>query len=199
MHLVWRKEAVKYNFTLLVSKFSQMAVLNVLTYPDARLRQRAETVETVDADIRRLVDDMAETMYAAPGIGLAAVQVGVLKRVIVIDISDERNDLNVFVNPVITSKIGTRETEEGCLSVPGVYATVNRADAIVVRALDRNGAEFSLETDGVLSVCVQHEVDHLDGKVFVDYLSRIKQERIRKKFIKQSRRGPATPSAVAVM
>ena len=176
-----------------------MALLNVLTYPDPRLRQRAQPVEVVDDTVRRLVDDMAETMYAAPGIGLAAVQVDVPKRIIVIDVSEDHGDLKVFINPEITNRSGKIETEEGCLSVPGVYAPVTRAEAVVVHALDKDGNPFKLETDGVLAVCIQHEIDHLDGKVFVDYLSRMKQERIRKKLLKQSRRSPEPPSPVAVM
>lgn len=167
-----------------------MAILDVLTYPDPRLRKQAVPVETVDETIRQLVDDMVETMYAAPGIGLAAVQVNVQKRVIVIDISEDQGDLRVFINPEITEKSGEQESEEGCLSVPGIYAPVTRADSIVVNALDRNGAEFKLESTGMLAVCIQHEIDHLEGKVFVDYLSRIKQERIRKKLSKQARRKP---------
>ena len=170
-----------------------MAILHVLTYPDPRLRKQAAPVKTVNEDVRRLVDDMTETMYAAPGIGLAAVQVDVQKRVIILDISEDQTDLRVFINPEITERTGQQESEEGCLSVPGVYAPVTRADSIVVRALDRNGKEFTLEANGMLAVCIQHEVDHLDGKVFVDYLSRMKQERIRKKLSKQARRNP-TPS-----
>ena len=176
-----------------------MAILEVLTYPDPRLRKQAVPVKTVDDDVRRLIDDMTETMYAAPGIGLAAVQVNVQKRVIVIDISEDQSDLRVFINPEITEKSGEQESEEGCLSVPGVYAPVTRANSIVVRALDKNGAEFTLETSGMLAVCIQHEVDHLEGKVFVDYLSRMKQERIRKKLSKQARRNPTplpTPAPV---
>ena len=177
-----------------------MAILDVLTYPDPRLRKQAAPVETVDDAVRQLVDDMAETMYAAPGIGLAAVQVNVQKRVIVIDISDEQSELRVFINPEITEKSGEQESEEGCLSVPGVYAPVTRANSIVVRALDRSGTEFTLEATGMLAVCIQHEVDHLDGKVFVDYLSRMKQERIRKKLSKQARRAPTPlPSPAPVM
>jgi len=176
-----------------------MAVLDVLTYPDPRLRQRAKPVQIVDGGVHRLVDDMAETMYAAPGIGLAAVQVNVLKRVIVIDVSENQTGLKVFINPEILSRSGSLEIEEGCLSVPGVYAPVTRADRIVVQALDREGRAFDIETDGVLAVCIQHEVDHLDGKVFVDYLSRIKQERIRKKLLKQMRRPPTGAARAAVM
>ena len=176
-----------------------MAILNVLTYPDPRLRQVAEPVAAVDDGIRQLVDDMAETMYAAPGIGLAAIQVDVPRRVIVIDVSEDRTALKVFINPVITSSEGEQEREEGCLSLPGVYAPVRRADSIVVQALDRDGNEFSLRAEGLLAVCIQHEIDHLDGKVFVDYLSRMKRDRIRKRLVKQERRGadPAVGSAVA--
>ena len=176
-----------------------MAVLDVLTYPDPRLRQKAEPVQSVDDDVRRLIDDMAETMYAAPGIGLAAVQVNVLKRVVVMDLSQDKSELRVFVNPEIISRNGDQESEEGCLSVPGVYAPVHRAKEIVVTALDRNGTAFTLNADGVLAVCIQHEVDHLDGKVFVDYLSRIKQDRIRKKLSKQARRTPDPAPRAAVM
>lgn len=175
-----------------------MAILSVLTYPDPRLRNRADPVGVVDDSIRKLVDDMAETMYAAPGIGLAAVQVDVRKRVVVIDSSEDRSTLKVFINPVITRADGEQEREEGCLSVPGIYAPVRRADSIVVHALDRNGSEFTLRADGLLAVCIQHEIDHLDGKVFVDYLSRIKRERIRKKLSKQGRRDAETPVGSAV-
>jgi peptide deformylase len=176
-----------------------MAILNVFIYPDTRLREHAAMVRFVDADIRRLVDDMAETMYTAPGIGLAAVQVGEYKRVVVIDISEDKSDLKVFINPVITVSSGEQESEEGCLSVPGVYAQVKRAEQIVVRALDRNGDEFTLDAEGMLAVCIQHEIDHLDGKVFVDYLSRMKRERIRKKFTKQVRRSSADIANSAVL
>lgn len=176
-----------------------MAILNVLTYPDPLLRRRAEPVQVVDDEVRRLVDDMAETMYAAPGIGLAAIQVNVPKRVVVIDVSEDRSNLRVFINPQVVSSAGAQETEEGCLSVPGVYAPVTRAGAVTVRALDRDGKEFTLEAEGILAVCILHEIDHLDGKVFVDYLSRMKQDRIRKKMIKQARQIAPSPSGVAVM
>ena len=142
---------------------------------------------------------MAETMYTAPGIGLAAVQVGEYKRVVVIDISEDKSDLQVFINPVITASSGEQESEEGCLSVPGVYAPVTRAEQIVVRALDRDGDEFILDTEGMLAVCIQHEIDHLEGKVFVDYLSRMKRERIRKKFTKQIRRNSEDIASSAVL
>jgi peptide deformylase len=175
-----------------------MAILNVLTYPDPRLRRRAELVDAVDDSVTRLVDDMAETMYAAPGIGLAAIQVDVQKRIVVIDVSEDQSDLKVFINPEILRVEGTQEQEEGCLSVPGIYARVRRAESILVRALDRAGREFTLEADGVLAVCIQHEIDHLDGKVFVDYLSRIKRERIRKKLSKHERRSSDAPTRSAV-
>ena len=176
-----------------------MAILNVLIYPDTGLREHAATVKIVDADIRRLVDDMAETMYTAPGIGLAAVQVGEYKRVVVIDVSDDKSELKVFINPVITASSGEQESEEGCLSVPGVYAPVKRAEQIVVRALDRQGDEFTLAAEGMLAVCIQHEVDHLDGKVFVDYLSRMKRERIRKKFTKRVQSNSEDNASSAVL
>jgi peptide deformylase len=164
-----------------------MARLPILHYPDPRLRRRATPVERVDERVRKLVDDMAETMYAAPGIGLAAIQVDVLLRVVVIDLSQERNELRVFINPQITERDGEQMTEEGCLSVPGIYDEVTRAQRVRVRALDRDGQPFEMEADGLLATCIQHEIDHLDGKVFVDYLSRLKQQRIRKKLEKQQR------------
>lgn len=176
-----------------------MAVLSVLKYPDPRLRQQAASVQSVDDEIRQLVDDMAETMYEAPGIGLAAVQVNVLKRVVVIDISSDRSELKVFINPVVTMASGELESEEGCLSVPGIYAPVKRAEFISVEAVDREGDKFSMEAQGMLAVCIQHEVDHLDGKVFVDYLSRIKRDRVRKKLTKQVRRNPETTSSRAAL
>lgn len=164
-----------------------MALRTILHYPDPRLRRQAQPVAAVTDEIRRLVSDMAETMYAAPGIGLAAVQVDVAQRVVVIDVSDTRDQLMVFINPVIFEKDGEQVYEEGCLSVPGVYDSVTRAAHIKVRALDRDGKPFELEARGLLATCIQHEIDHLDGKVFVDYLSRLKQSRIRKKLEKQER------------
>jgi peptide deformylase len=164
-----------------------MAIRTILHYPDPRLRQVARSVTTVDDEIRRLVDDMAETMYAAPGIGLAAVQINVAQRVVVIDLSETRNALQVLINPEIIERDGKQVFEEGCLSVPGVYDEVERSRHIRMRALDRNGQPFELEAEGLLSTCIQHEIDHLDGKVFVDYLSRLKQTRIRKKIEKQER------------
>lgn len=164
-----------------------MAILTILHYPDPRLRRKALPVDTVDDEIRALIDDMAETMYQAPGVGLAAPQVDVCKRLLVLDISEERNDLRVFINPEILFQQGEQTMEEGCLSVPDVYDNVTRAEHIRVRALDRNGKPFELETRGLLATCVQHEIDHLQGKLFVDYLSRLKQQRVRKKLQKQQR------------
>ena len=164
-----------------------MALRTILHYPDPRLRQVAKPVEAVDDQIRVLVDDMAETMYAAPGIGLAAIQINVARRVVVIDVSETRNQLQVFINPQILERDGKQVFEEGCLSVPGIFDEVERAGHIRVRALDRSGQPFELEADGLLATCIQHEIDHLDGKVFVDYLSRLKQSRIRKKLEKQER------------
>lgn len=164
-----------------------MAIRQILHYPDPRLRRRAEPVAQVDAQIRAVVDDMVDTMYQAPGIGLAAPQIDVLKRIIVIDTSETKDDLHVFINPEIVSRDGEQTLEEGCLSVPGIYDNVTRAQRITVRALDREGQPFELEASGLLATCVQHEVDHLEGKLFVDYLSRLKQQRIRKKLQKQER------------
>ena len=164
-----------------------MALLPILHYPDPRLRKIAAPVKRVDDRIRKLVADMAETMRAAPGIGLAATQVDVHERVIVIDISEMRDELEVFINPEIVEALGEEESEEGCLSVPGVYDKVRRAERIRVRALDVNGQPFTLEAEGLLAVCIQHEIDHLEGKVFVDYLSRLKQQRIASRMKKQER------------
>ena len=164
-----------------------MTVRTILHYPDPRLRRKANPVPGVNDDIRRLVDDMAETMYQAPGIGLAAIQVNEAWRIVVIDITETRDQLQVFINPEILSRNGEQEREEGCLSVPGIYEPVVRANRIHVRALGRDGKPFELETEGLLATCIQHEIDHLDGKVFVDYLSRLKQTRIRKKLEKQQR------------
>jgi peptide deformylase len=166
-----------------------MALLTILEYPDPRLRTKATPVDQVDDNIRRLIDDMLETMYAAPGVGLAASQVNVHKRIIVTDVSDKRDTHYAFINPQIDLLEGEQETQEGCLSVPGFYELVKRADHIRVRALDRNGKPFELLADGMLAVCVQHECDHLEGKLFVDYLSGLKRQRIRKKLQKQHRVG----------
>ena len=164
-----------------------MALLPILRYPDHRLNKVAAPVGAVDDAIRRLVSDMAETMYAAPGVGLAATQVNVHRRLIVIDISETKDRLLVLINPVILESRGRVECEEGCLSVPGVFDTVERAEWIRVQALDAQGRLFEMEADGLLAVCIQHEMDHLMGKVFVEYLSRLKQHRIAKKLKKMER------------
>jgi peptide deformylase len=164
-----------------------MTIRSILHYPDPRLRRQASPVPAVTDEVRRLVDDMAETMYDAPGIGLAAIQVNEPWRVIVIDVSQTRDQLQVFINPEILSREGEQELEEGCLSVPGIYEPVTRAHRIRVRALNRDGQPFEIEAEGLLATCIQHEIDHLDGKVFVDYLSRLKQSRIRKKLEKRGR------------
>ena len=164
-----------------------MAILKILQYPDERLHRIAKNVSVVNEATRKLVRDMAETMYAAPGVGLAATQVDVHERVIVVDISESRDQLKVLINPEIIASSGTSDCEEGCLSVPGIYETVRRAEKVTVRALDENGAPFMLDAEGLLSVCIQHEMDHLIGKVFVEYLSQLKQSRIRAKLKKRLR------------
>lgn len=170
-----------------------MAVLPILHYPDARLFKVSKPVEQVDDSIRQLVRDMAETMYAAPGVGLAAPQVNVHKRVVVIDVSEEANQLRVLINPEIIWRSDDRQVfEEGCLSVPGIYDKVERAAEVRVKALDENGEPYEFHADGLLAVCVQHEIDHLDGKVFVSYLSPLKQSRIKTKLRKQERQAAAT-------
>src|SRR5579871_6291418 len=158
-----------------------MAIRPILEFPDQRLRTRAVPVTRFDAELGRLIDDMFETMYAAPGIGLAATQVDVHQQVIVIDISENRQDPQVFINPEIVSRTGEEETEEGCLSVPGIFDEVTRAAQIRLRFKDRTGAVIERDYDGMLAVCIQHEMDHLVGKLFVDYLSDLKRQRIRKK------------------
>jgi peptide deformylase len=162
-----------------------MAIRTILEFPDQRLRTRAQPVTQFDAELGRLIDDMFESMYAAPGIGLAATQVDVHKRLLVIDVSEARNEPLVFINPEILSREGEAETEEGCLSVPGIFDEVKRAAKVRVRAQDRTGAVFENDYEGVLAVCVQHEMDHLEGKLFVDYLSDLKRQRIRKKLEKE--------------
>lgn len=164
-----------------------MALLEILHFPDPRLRIQAKPVKQVDNNIRKIVDDMLATMYEAPGIGLAATQVNIHQQIMVIDLSTERNQPLCFINPQILSSEGVTCTEEGCLSVPGIFESVERADQITVQALNQQGELFNLTTEGLLSVCIQHEMDHLQGKLFVDYLSLIKRERIRKKLLKQKR------------
>lgn len=164
-----------------------MALLPILRYPDSRLHTKAAPVAQVDESIRRLAADMAETMYAAPGIGLAATQVDRHVRLIVIDVSEDKSQLLTLINPSLLEKSGECEGEEGCLSVPGIYETVKRASHVRVRALGLDGQPFELAADDLLAVCIQHEMDHLEGKVFVEYLSRLKRERIKSKLVKQAR------------
>jgi peptide deformylase len=191
-----------------------MSKLTILEYPDPRLRTRAEPVAVVDDAVRQLVDDMLETMYAAKGVGLAASQVDVHKRLLVLDVSDARNQPLVFINPQITWSEGRAPGEEGCLSLPGIYDKLERAARIRVSALDRNGAPFEMDAEGMLAVCIQHEMDHLEGKLFVDYLSELKRTLIRRRLNKErkqrstgdnraatpgvARRGAATPGAPAL-
>ncbi len=170
-----------------------MARLDILVYPDPRLRTRAVPVDAVDDGIRQLAADMLETMYEAPGIGLAATQVNVHKRLLVADVSEDRSDPHVLINPEIVEKDGVEVMEEGCLSVPGFFEKVERADRIKVRALGLDGEPFEMEADGLLAVCIQHEMDHLEGKLFVDYLSQLKRQRIRKKLEKGRRLKTESP------
>jgi len=165
-----------------------MPILSILRYPDARLHKLAAAVTVFDEPLKKLVADMAETMYAAPGIGLAATQVDVHKQVIVVDVSERHDSLVVLVNPEIVEATGESDIEEGCLSVPGIYELVERAERVKVRAYDQNGKAFTLEAQGLLAVCIQHEMDHLQGKVFVEHLSQLKQQRIRAKLAKQLRK-----------
>jgi peptide deformylase len=164
-----------------------MAILNILHYPDPRLRNQAEPITDIDEDIRQLADDMLETMYDAPGIGLAAIQVNVKKRLIVIDISEDKSEPLILINPEVIDAEGEREFEEGCLSVPEAYEAVTRADKIKVRAVNFDGENYEFDADGILATCIQHEIDHLDGKLFVDYLSNLKRQRIRKKLEKHQK------------
>jgi peptide deformylase len=164
-----------------------MTRLTILEFPDPRLRTRAAPVAAVDGSLRELIDDMLETMYAAKGIGLAATQVDVHQRVLVTDVSEGRNAPRAFINPEILARDGVETSQEGCLSVPGYYDEVERAARVRVRALDRDGKAFEEERDGLLAICVQHEIDHLDGRLFVDYLSEMKRQRVRKKIEKEKR------------
>jgi peptide deformylase len=174
-----------------------MALRTILEYPDPRLRTRAQPVTTFDAALGALIDDMFETMYAAPGIGLAATQVDVHKRLIVIDLSKEHNEPLVLINPEILTREGEASSEEGCLSVPGIFDEVKRAAKIRVRAQDRNGESCERDYDDILAVCIQHEMDHLEGKLFVDYLSELKRERIRKRLDKERRERASQASRTA--
>ena len=164
-----------------------MALLNILQYPDERLHTVAQPVAKIDKRIQTLIQDMFETMYEARGIGLAATQVDVHERIVVMDLSEEKNEPRVFINPVITHKNGETTYEEGCLSVPGIYDTVTRAEQVTVEALNEKGEAFTLEADGLLAICIQHELDHLMGKVFVEHLSQLKQNRIKTKLKKRQK------------
>ena len=164
-----------------------MTILNILKYPDQRLYKVAREVKFVNNEIKTLISDMAETMYEAPGIGLAATQVNFHQRIIIIDISEDKNNLLVMINPILLESKGEEINQEGCLSVPEVFEKVKRADWIKISAIDINGKKFELEADGLLAVCIQHEMDHLEGKVFVDYLSNLKKNRIKKKLIKMGK------------
>jgi peptide deformylase len=163
---------------------SLLSVLTILEFPDDRLRKKAAEVQVVDGKIKKLVDDMLETMYLAKGIGLAATQVNVHQRIVVIDVSEEKDNPLCLINPEIIAKDGVEESEEGCLSVPGFFETVKRAEHIKVKALDKEGKPFEMEADALLAVCIQHELDHLEGKLFVDYISSLKRQRIKKKLEK---------------
>lgn len=175
-----------------------MALLDILTYPDPRLRTVAAPVSEVTDDTRQLIDDMLETMYAAPGIGLAATQVDVHQRILVLDISEERDEPMVFINPEILASDGSAVGDEGCLSVPEYVESVERAETIRVKSLDRNGEEFELEAEGLLAICLQHEMDHLEGKLFVDYLSALKRTRLKKKIQKAKKMDQGAGSAPAI-
>jgi peptide deformylase len=172
-----------------------MAQLSILEFPDPRLRTRAAPVREFDASLGRLIEDMLETMYAAPGIGLAATQVNVHRALLVVDVSEAKDEPQVFINPQILSRDGATQTEEGCLSVPQTYELVERAARVRVRAQNREGEYFERDLDGLLAVCVQHEMDHLDGRLFVDYLSNLKRERIRRKLLKERRERGDAPAA----
>jgi peptide deformylase len=175
-----------------------MAKLPILEFPDPRLRTKAAPVTVFDAALKQLAADMLETMYEAPGIGLAATQVNVHRQLLVLDVSEEKNEPMTLVNPKITAKEGTQIYQEGCLSVPGIFADVERADRIHVEAQDADGNALSLDADGLLAVCIQHEMDHLAGKLFVDYLSPLKRELVKKKLEKQRKHAAAEPAAAAL-
>ncbi|VAW53431.1 Peptide deformylase [hydrothermal vent metagenome] len=164
-----------------------MAILDILHFPDKRLRTVAKPVKEIDDSIRKLVDDMFETMYLAPGVGLAATQVNVHQQIIVIDVSEDKNQPICLINPEIIEEEGMESCDEGCLSVPDIYEKVERAEKVTVKAMDQNGDEYTLQADEMLSVCIQHEIDHLKGKLFVDYLSPLKLQRIKKRLLKQQR------------
>ncbi len=188
-----------FNF---LRKQPEMAILDILIYPDPRLRKIAEPVIEVDDQIRRCVDDMAQTMYAAPGIGLASIQVGIPKNIVVIDLSENRDDLNVLINPQIVDRGGQQIVEEGCLSFPGYFDEVSRSEWVRFKALGLDGEEYEKEVHGLFAACVQHELDHLNGKLFADYLSRLKQHRVKRQFEKRARtrkRAKARSAATAAV
>jgi len=164
-----------------------MSLLNILNFPDPRLRIKAKPVTNFDAALRSLIDNMFETLYAAPGVGLAATQIDVHKRLLIVDVSEDQDDPHAFVNPRIVARDGVSVHDEGCLSFPGIYEQVERAGQVTVAAQDGHGQPFTFEADGLMAVCIQHEIDHLDGKLFVDYISELKRSRIRKKMLKQQR------------
>lgn len=174
-----------------------MSLLKIVEFPDPRLRIKATEVTAFDADLKTLADDMLETMYAASGIGLAAIQVDVHKRILVLDVSESGDQPMVIVNPVITARDGTEISQEGCLSVPGIYADVERAESITVEARHVDGSDFTIEADGLLAVCIQHEIDHLDGKLFVDYLSPLKRQMVRRKLAKKRRQSAPEQAAAS--
>jgi peptide deformylase len=178
-----------------------VAILSILEFPDERLRRKASPVEVFDDALQRTIDDMLETMYAAPGIGLAAIQVNIPKRIVVLDISEEKNTPLCLINPEILVQSGIGEMDEGCLSLPGIFEKVSRANAVRVRALDRHGEPLELSAEGLLAVCIQHEIDHLEGKLFVDYLSPLKRQMVRKKLKKEQRLRAAnkSPRAAAAL
>ena len=175
--------------------YNTMALLEILRFPDPRLSRKARPVEVVDDDLRKTAEDMLETMYAAPGIGLAATQVNILQQLAVIDVSEDKNEPRCLINPKIIERDGEEEMREGCLSVPEVFAYVKRAERITVEFLDLEGQTTTLEADGLLAVCIQHEIDHLQGRLFIDYLSPLKRERLKKKMLKAQKAGQATPSS----
>lgn len=165
-----------------------MSILQVLEFPDPQLRNIAKQVVNVDQKVKTIVDDMFETMYESHGVGLAAIQVNIQLQIIVIDVSDEKNEQLCLINPEIISEFGQEESDEGCLSVPGIFEPIQRAERIIVKAINRDGNEFEIEAEGLLAVCIQHEIDHLNGKLFVDYLSPLKRQRIKKKMLKLQKR-----------
>lgn len=199
--MAWRGGvAIRYHWEAVPPPNRPMAKLDILEFPDPRLRRRAEPIGQVDDELRALIEDMFETMYAAPGVGLAANQVNVARRLMVIDVSEGKDQPLVFINPEILEQEGNQKSEEGCLSVPGVFADVPRAERVRVKALDRDGKPFEMDADDLLAVCIQHEIDHLNGRLFVDYLSPLKRQKVKKILAKQRRSdtGDEAPSRRAI-